>query len=505
MPRRAPLMEIALGSRLPQEGLYEWLYREFRTAIIERRLAPGGHMPSTRDLARDLGVARGTVVTVFEQLAAEGYVEARQGRSTIVTASLPDDALMVPPPISARRGEGSSSPLLSAQGRLFTAMPSFLPAGVPDTGRPFRPHQPAIDSFPLALWNRINVRVARRMTDRRFLGHGPAFGYRPLREAIAGHLAVTRGVSCDAGRIAIVTGTHQTLDLVARLLLGAGDPVWIEDPAYPGARAVLHGNGATLVPVPVDADGLDVTAGERMSPEAKLAYVTPSHQCPLGVTLSLSRRMALLRWANRVGAWIFEDDYDGEFRYAGRPLVALAGLEPAARVIYAASFSKTLFPALRLGFVVLPECLVEPFERILSLTSWHVPTFGQAVLAEFIADGHYGRHLRQMRTLYAHRRDVLMEAVRRRLDGRVTIPACDAGLEAIGWLPTSADDRDIAQAANARGMELRPLSAYAVNSSLPPALVLGFAAIDDDAIRAGVDSLAEVIKGGRDPRPCRDC
>lgn len=505
MPRLAALLEIALGPRHPEERLFDWLYRELRAAIVERRLPAGDRLPSTRDLARQMRIARGTVVAVFEQLAAEGYVHGRHGSGTVVAPSLPDDLLTTPAraaggvhgdSVCSEGGEsGRGRRRLSAQGERFAASQSFLPAGPPDIGRAFRPHQPALDAFPLPLWNRVSARVARR-TDRRLLGHGPAFGYRPLRDAIAAAVALSRGVACDADHVAIVTGTHQALDLVARLVVDPGDPVWIEDPAYPGARAVLAGLGARLVGVRVDGEGLDVGSGAELAPDARLAYVTPSHQCPVGAVLSLSRRLALLQWADRAGAWIFEDDYDGEFRYAGRPLVALAGLDRAGRVIYAATFSKTLFPALRLGFVVLPDRLVEPFERILSRTALHAPIVPQMVLAEFIDGGHYGRHLRQMRTLYGHRREVLVDAVRRRLGGLVSLPSGEAGLEAIGWLPSAADDRGIARAAATRGIELRGLSAYAVAAPPPPGLVLGFAAIGDDAIRSGVARLAEVLDRG---------
>ena len=326
-----------------------------------------------------------------------------------------------PPPASApaprQRG-------VSHRGATLIGTPVTL-AGA-GTSRAFRPGMPAFDGFPFEEWSRY---VARRWrnpaTD--LLGYGDAAGYRPLREAIARHLAVARGVRCDAGQVVIVAGSQQALDLAARVLLDPGDAVWIEEPGYLGARAALAAAGAKLVPVPVDAEGLDVAAGVALQRAAAMAYVSPSHQYPLGVTMSLSRRLALLEWARAAGAWVLEDDYDSEYRYAGRPLAALQGLDGDGRVIYLGTFSKVMLPSLRLGYLVLPPDLVDAFVAARAIADRHSPSVEQAALADFIVDGQLDRHIRRMRMLYAERQAALVDAAKRELAGVLDVPASDAG------------------------------------------------------------------------------
>jgi GntR family transcriptional regulator/MocR family aminotransferase len=338
--------------------------------------------------------------------------------------------------------------------------------------------------------------LARRWRNppRELLGYSPSEGYRPLREAIASYLGQARAVLCEAGQVIIVAGAQQALDLVARLILNPNDAAWIEDPGYLGTRAAFVGAGARLVPVPVDEEGLDVTAGAAHAPAARLAYVSPSHQYPLGVTMSLARRLALLEWASRSGAWVIEDDYDSEYRYAGRPLAALQGLDKDGRVIYLGTFSKVLFPSLRIGYIVVPPDLVDAFAAARGVLSRFTPSMDQAVLADFINDGHFARHIRRMRTLYAERQAVLVEAARRELDGLLEVNPHEAGIHLVGWLADGADDREASKAASEAGVDAQALSSFSIKHRSRGGLLLGYAGYDERQIRVGVRKLATALR-----------
>jgi GntR family transcriptional regulator/MocR family aminotransferase len=294
--------------------------------------------------------------------------------------------------------------------------------------------------------------------------------------------------------VIVVSGAQQALDLAARVLLDPGDAAWIEDPGFPGARAALEGAGARLVPVPVDRDGLEVREGERAAPAARMAYVTPSYQYPLGVTMSLPRRLALLDWARRAGAWLLEDDYDSEFRYDGRPLAALAGLDRAGHVIYLGTFSKVLFPALRLGYLVVPEAVVEAFVRARALAGRHAPTLEQAVLADFIAEGHFSRHIRAMRALYMERQARFIAAACEELAGQLALEPSAAGMHLVGWLPPGTDDRATAERAALEGVEVRALSAHSQRQRCHPGLLLGYTALEETEMRTGLHLLARALR-----------
>jgi len=307
---------------------------------------------------------------------------------------------------------------------------------------------------------------------------------------ISAYLGATRAVRCTWEQVIVVSGSQQALDLAARVLLDPGDAAWVEDPGYAGARGALLGAGARLVPVPVDGDGLDVAAGAQLGAGARLAYVSPSHQYPLGVTMSLSRRLALLGWASRSGAWVLEDDYDSEYRYTGRPLEALQGLDPEGCVIYLGTFSKVLFPALRLGYLVVPPELVDPFTAARELVDRQSPSVEQAVLAEFIAEGHFARHVRRMRVLYAERQATLVEAAARELSGALDVRPAEAGMHLVGWLPGGTDDREASRRAAAEGVEATALSLHGIEPPQRRGLLLGYAAVGEEEIRAGVRRLA---------------
>lgn len=314
-----------------------------------------------------------------------------------------------------------------------------------------------------------------------------------LRQAIAEHLRYAQKIVCQPEQILIVASAQQGLDICARLLLDPGDAVWMEDPGHPGARNVFAATGAQVMAAPVDAHGLDVAAAQALAPHARLAYVTAAHQAPLGMALSLERRLALLAWAERANAVVIEDDYDGEYRYSGPPLAALKSLDQQGRVIYLGSFSKLLFPALRLAYLVLPDALVDAFAAALALTCRHVATPSQRVLAAFIAEGHFARHLRRMRLLYAERADCLQQACRRELAGVLDLPPINTGLDAAAWLPAHRDDRAVSRQLAAAGIEARPLSFYRIARQPPPGLLLGFAALNPAQIETGVAEMVQVL------------
>lgn len=362
-------------------------------------------------------------------------------------------------------------------------------------GKPpaFRAGVPALDLFPYQVWAQLVTRRVRHSLQGASDNQDPA-GYRPLREAIAAHIGVTRGVRCTADQVIVVSGTQAALDLAARILLDSGDSAWIEDPGYPGARGALAGAGAQLVPIPVKADGLDVGAGRARCPEARLAYVTPSHQFPLGVTMSVAQRLALLEWANEAGAWILEDDYDSEYRFSGRPLEALQGLDSTGHVLYLGTFSKVLFPALRLGYLVVPPDLTEVFVAVRLFVERHVPILEQMALADFIAEGHFMRHIRRMHTVYAQRRAALLAAVASEPGELLAVHAPEAGMHLVGWLPPGVDDVVVAQQAAKYGVEVIPVSVFCQESVPRGGLVLGYAAVNEQEIRDGVHRLAQAIR-----------
>jgi GntR family transcriptional regulator/MocR family aminotransferase len=475
--------------------LFRQLYEGLRRGILDGTLAPGTRLPATRPLAAELGVARNTVVNAYDQLLAEGYLEGKMGSGTRVSRTLPEVMLQVRP---ADKGTPPAPPprrALSRRGEQLTRARALgaRPSGVP---RPFRPGTPALDAFPFETWWRLVARHQRRPPLDRLAYDDPA-GYAPLRRAIAEHLGPARAVHCDPEQVLVLTGSQQGLDLIARLLLDPGDRAWIEEPGYPGARAALQGAGVRLVPVPVDDEGLDVAAGQARCPTARLVYVSPSHQYPLGVTLSLPRRLALLDWARRSNAWVIEDDYDSEFRYTGRPLAALQGLDRDGRVLYLGTFSKSLVPSLRLGYLVVPPDLADAFANARAVVDRQGATLTQAVVADFITEGHFLCHIRRMRTLYHERQETLLRAARRELGGLLEVPACATGLHLMGWLSRGQDDRQASQAAAQAGVEAPPLSAYCLSRPARGGLLLGYAGCDARHIRDGVRQLGAALRDRR--------
>ena len=494
--RRAEHIDLALAPRPDGMSLQRWLYDELRSAILTGRLSPGARLPSSRDLAARFDLSRGTVLGVFSQLEAEGYLASAVGRGSFVAPELPDQRSdsSEPRSVGKRAGVDGAQPrsiTLSVRGRLLARTP-FQAGGRTSPARAFRASSPDLDAFPFELWARLAAKRTRR-SRRDLLGDGEAQGYRPLREAIAGYVGMSRGIACAADSVVMLGSVQQAIDLTARLLLDPGDAAWIEDPGYPGARFVLETAGARVVGVPVDAGGIDVEWARQHAPDARLAYVTAGRQAPLGAPLTLERRLSLLEWARDRDAVVIEDDYDSEYRFEGNPLAAMKSLDRDGHVIYCGTFSKLLFPGLRTAYAIVPDRLIEPFVAALSLTARHVPSDQQSVLHEFIADGHFGRHIRRMRMLYGERAEALESSVERHLSGLLTVPRIVAGLDAPAFLPPGIDDADVSRRLALEGVETRPLSLYAIDRPAPSGLVLGFAAVGSDAIEAGVVALARVL------------
>lgn len=491
MPKEGTFRDLVLAPHAGRQELWRWLYTELRGAILDGRLKPGVRMPSTRSLGTQYSLSRGTVVAAFEQLQAEGYTRTEVGSGTYVASGIPEGAVAAPRK-PATLVLPASKGVLSRRAQQSLIGVDVTPASH-SIGKAFRSYEPAIDLFPVDLWARVASRVLRR-APRSLYGHGHAGGYQPLRRAIADYLGASRGVRCSPEQIIVTAGAQQALDLIARCLLAPGDEVWMEDPGYSGARQALRSTGARIVSVPVDEDGLDVKAGRRLARAAKLAYVTPANQFPMGVTMSADRRLELLRWAAGANAWIVEDEYDAEYRYFGHPVAALQGLDSAGCVIYVGTFTKMLFNALRLGFVVVPGRLVDAFAAVRSLVDRHPPTLEQAILAEFISEGHFGHHLRRMRQTYAERIEVLKTAADARLHGVLDVVHAGAGIRTLGWLKTWTSDREAARHAQKFGLELVPLSSFTAKYQQPPALMLGFACCHPAELRRGVSVLATALR-----------
>jgi GntR family transcriptional regulator/MocR family aminotransferase len=486
-----PNLFVRIDSRL-RDGLQQQIYASIRRAILEGIVGPGTRLPSSRALAGDLGVSRTTTLLAVQQLQAEGYLTARRGSGTAVAEELPDDLVQRR---AARPASRLRHPALSRRGAALVTTPTGA-RRLDGPPRPFRLGTPGLDVFPVGLWSRLVSRRLRSVTSAQ-LDYGDPAGLRILREAIADHVQTARGTRCVPGQVLVVAGAQQGFELACRLLLDPGDRAWMEEPGYPGARSALRAAGARIVPVPVDAEGLDVDAGARRAGDARLVYVTPSHQYPLGVPMSLRRRLALLGWARAARAWVIEDDYDSEFRYGARPIPCLHGLDVDGRVIYVGSFSKTLFPALRLGFVIVPPDLQDRLVAARAAADQHPPTLDQAVLADFIVGGHFGRHLRRMRVVYRERLQAVTAAAERFCRGALRVRPVRTGLHALADLDR-VDAVRVSEEAAARGVEATPLSAYFTGREPPVnGLVLGFGAVRPDAAIRGMERLAAAIEAAR--------
>jgi GntR family transcriptional regulator / MocR family aminotransferase len=431
-------------------------------------------LPASRELAQSARVSRHVVVNVYEQMVSEGYLSGEVGRGTFVKNDVPDDFLISRSKPSTRRSRVES-----------------LPEGYGFPARAFRFTQPSLDDFPLQIWNRIASQTAKRTSVESLVG-GQWAGSRNLRSAIADYLGSSRGVACNADNIVIVSGTQQSLDLVTRLVIRPGDPVWLEDPCYIGATDAFRLAGARIIAVPVDADGLNPGKGSRLCPNPRAVYVTPAHQFGLGTTLSFDRRFSLLNLC-RHGTVLIEDDYDSEFRFVGHPLPAMRGMAGAESVFLLGTFNKTLFPALRLGYMVVPDAWMEKLLSLRYRIDRYPPTLSQQMLTRFIDEGHYGRHLRRMRQLYGERRAILAQEIGRQLSGVLQLPSIDAGLNTPAYLLGKTDSARASQLAAEQGVEAWPIDRYVIQRRDLKAVVLGFASFNERQIRSGVQALARAL------------
>ncbi len=486
-PEILSLLPIDRDLRIP---LQQQIYDGLRNAILTGLLRAGQRVPSTRALATDLGVSRLPVLTAYDQLLHEGYLEGRIGSGTFVSVSLPDDALRSVSPGQTRQSAKYSSPRSARSGR-----PSDrLPRQRDDGGfRPFRVSLPALDQFPHTIWSRLVARHARALTPAR-MAYGDPAGVGSFRAAVAEHLRTARAVRCEAEQVLIVSGSQAALCICAAALLGRGDVVAMEDPGYPGARSALATTGAVIAPVPIDHEGIQVTSLSALGSKVRAAYVTPSHQYPMGTAMTATRRLELIEWATRHSAWILEDDYDSEFRYVSRPLGALQGMDAHERVIYIGTFSKVLFPSIRVGYIVVPPSLWNDFLAAREALDIFSPTLYQLALRDFIREGHFARHLRRMRALYLNRRAALLEGLAKHCDDRLVIYNADAGLHISTLLPDGVDDRDVIRRMTERGLSGAALSTcYAADLS-QTGLLLGFGGSDETSITNATHVLGRLLR-----------
>jgi GntR family transcriptional regulator/MocR family aminotransferase len=474
-------------------ALHRQIYSTLREAVLEGRLAPGGRIPSSRTLAATLGVSRPTVVTALDQLAAEGFIETRLGSGTYVAKGLVQGG------VDSARVSALGQDALSLRARQVIGLPPLTAAREPGP-RAFHTGFPALGQFPMREWTEAAA-TAWRSLSAADLDYLDPMGYRPLREAIAEHLAIVRGVKADPEQVMIVAGSQQALGLVAQAVADPGDEAWVEDPGYPGARRAFVAAGLAVRAIPVDAEGIDLDHAQRFHPKARLVHVTPSHQYPLGVRMSVARRLALVAWAEKRGAWILEDDYDSEFRYAGRPLAPLYAMVDSGRVIHVGTFSKVLFAGIRLGYMVVPRGLVDAFRTLRGFHDRGSPVLSQAALAVFMGEGRYQRHIRRMRSLYAQRRDELLRILAAEAGSLLRVSPPDAGLHLVAHLPPGVSDIEVARVALGLGVHTMPISRMAELSLREGALALGFAGVTSEEMTAGARALrvalAQVAGEGR--------
>jgi GntR family transcriptional regulator / MocR family aminotransferase len=487
-----PPIAIDHRSRIP---MYRQLYEWFRKAVINGQLRPGHRVPSTRSLASELNISRIPVLQAYEQLLAEGYFETFVGAGTCVAASIPDETLS---PAASRRAlqEVAQKPgprRISRRGTALTHAPAQPWLNVSGA---FRVSLPALDHFPIGIWSKLVARHARR-PPRGTMAYGDAMGYLPFREAIAEYLGASRGVRCEPSQILVTTGSQLALQLSAQVLLNPKDPVWMEEPGYPGARQAFQTAGARLLPAPVHDEGIGVTEIIHRDRDARAVYVTPSHQYPLGMTLSATRRMLLLNWAMRAGAWIIEDDYDSEYRFGSRPIAALQGLDSDARVIYIGTFSKVMFPALRLGYMVIPGDLAPAFAAARDAADIFSSTLYQAVMTDFIREGHFARHIRRMRMLYKERRSALVKAIKVQAPDLLQVIGSEAGLHLVALLPPGTNDVVVARKAVEKAISAAPLSSCYAKPPARGGLILGYGGASLHQIHEGVGKLRLCIVSAR--------
>lgn len=467
--------------------IYRQLDAALRKLILEGILRPAQKLPSTRELAEDLGVSRITVKSVYEQLVAEGYAEARTGAGTFVSHGLdPESSPNVRLP--RRRAKPQEIEISDHAQKIMSSKASIRHGET----HAFRPGVPALDLFPVKSWNKY-LSDAMIDNDRRDLSYGHVNGSAALRAAISRHLADARGMQADPSQIIITSGAQQAFVMIALVLLNRGDTVWYENPGHIAGRDVMQAMGANVAPVPVDDEGLDLNEAISRHPKPAVIFTTPSHQQPLGTTMSLVRRLTLLNYAQENGAWIIEDDYDSEFRYRGRPLPALSALDTERRVFYVGTFSKSMFAAMRLGYIVVPPGLVDPFAKARNLLGQSSSAVVESAMARFMDDGRFVEHIRKMRRVYRGRRDILYRCLNEDCADHLDVQPTDAGMHMLAWLRHGIDDQKAHDALLDAGIESLPLSVYASERIERQALVLGFSGVVENRIPGLVGRMAKVL------------
>jgi GntR family transcriptional regulator/MocR family aminotransferase len=481
---------IAVDRRNPNP-LHKQVYDGFRVAIVRGNLRPGQRVPSSRSLSVELKISRLPVLNAYGQLLAEGYFESRTGAGTYVSKSLPE-SLTICKQNTPLLASADSGPRPIARRSLL--LPAYQRPPWAGGWGAFSVHQPAFDQFPFPVWSSLLMRHSRSPRWGAIHNVDP-LGSETFREAICDYLRTARAVRCDPGQVMVVSGSQQALEISARVLLGSGSAIWMEEPGYWLARKVFAGAACRQVAVPVDEEGLIVSAGVKRCPEARAVYVTPSHQYPLGATMSAARRMELLNWAQNAGSWIIEDDYDSEYRFESAPISSLQGLDGNDRVIYIGTFSKVLFPSLRLGYIVIPRDLVGHFSAVRLAMDIFPPYLYQEVITDFMREGHFARHIRKMRLLYGERRTALVNQISDQLGPEVKVLGTQAGMHLAVTLPDGFSDLEIATKAAGKGLWLWPLSPCYLGKLPRQGLILGFGNTAVEEMPRAVSQLRAVLEG----------
>jgi GntR family transcriptional regulator / MocR family aminotransferase len=482
----SPIIHIDRSAEAP---LHRQVYDGYRNAILRGDLRPGQQVPSSRELAAEIRVSRFPVLHAYSQLLAEGYFESRVGAGTFIARSLPELLKSAAGQSSAMKNKISGPRPISRRSQLY---PPFDRTVLTRGWGPFGVHQPAFDRFPFQIWSTLVAKHSRNPAAGAIHRIDP-MGSERFRQEICAYLRTARAVKCDSGQIMIVSGSQQAIDITARVLLDPGSPVWVEEPGYWLERTALLAAGCRIVPVPVDSEGMDIATAIKMEPNARAAFVTPSHQYPLGVTMSATRRLHLLNWAQRSGSWVVEDDYDSEYRFETNPIASLQGLDVNARVIYIGTFSKVLLPSLRIGYIVIPPDLVDQFAAVRFAADIFPPYLYQEVLADFMQLGHFGRHIRKMRHLYHVRRSLLVECLLAEFGDMLQVEGSEAGMHLAVTLPDSYSDIELANLASQKRLWIWPLSPNYIGKKLRQGFVLGFGSSATNDIPRAVQTLRSLL------------
>jgi GntR family transcriptional regulator / MocR family aminotransferase len=472
--------------RAADAPVFRQIYLQLRSAILSGTLRPATKLPSTRELAAQLGVSRSAVVSAFEQLLAEGYAFGKKGAGTYIASDLPE-------PFEAIHGSKKRPASVAKTAAAFRDLGGFVDVTAQSDERPFNLGRTLVDARTAELWRKLSARTLRSF-GRHHLGYGDPHGMLELRKSVCDYLQAARGVRCEPEQVVITAGTQQAVDIVTRVMQGPDKEVWIEDPGYSLTRLALVAAGAKVCPIPVDQHGVNVTEGIRRAPKARAVFITSSHQFPKGVALSMARRLELLAWARESGAWIVEDDYASEFRYGGRPLASLQGLDEAERVIYIGTLNKALFPGLRLGYAVVPPSLVRAFVTARYLMDRQPSSLCQAVVAAFMEEGHFAAHIRRMRKMYRNQRDELVAALRRRLGDHLTVDPPDQGMHLVAYTRRGLSDVTIERAGREHGVVVRAMSRLYVEAPAQSALMLGFSGYPHQIIAPAIARLARAFE-----------